>query len=203
MNERLTGMLLVVSGPSGVGKGTIVKRIMENDPSIVFSVSATTRAPREGEVNHRDYHFVTEAEYDELVAQDAFLEHAEVHGHRYGTLKSEVEKRIADGQNVLLDIDTQGALQVMEKAPDAVSVFILPPSFQELERRLRGRQTETEADILRRLANARAEVKLLPRYTYALVNDDLDQACRTMEHIVKAEKQRTTRLEISLDEEQE
>ena len=203
MNERLTGMLLVVSGPSGVGKGTIVKRIMENDPSIVFSVSATTRAPREGEVNHRDYHFVTEAEYDELVAQDAFLEHAEVHGHRYGTLKSEVEKRITDGQNVLLDIDTQGALQVMEKAPGAVSVFILPPSFQELERRLRGRQTETEADILRRLANARAEVKLLPRYTYALVNDDLDQACRTMEHIVKAEKQRTTRLEISLDEEQE
>ena len=203
MNERLTGMLLVVSGPSGVGKGTIVKRIMENDPSIVFSVSATTRAPREGEVNHRDYHFVTEAKYDELVAQDAFLEHAEVHGHRYGTLKSEVEKRIADGQNVLLDIDTQGALQVMEKAPDAVSVFILPPSFQELERRLRGRQTEIEADILRRLANARAEVKLLPRYTYALVNDDLDQACRTMEHIVKAEKQRTTRLEISLDEEQE
>ena len=203
MNERLTGMLLVVSGPSGVGKGTIVKRIMENDPSIVFSVSATTRAPREGEVNHRDYHFVTEAKYDELVAQDAFLEHAEVHGHRYGTLKSEVEKRIADGQNVLLDIDTQGALQVMEKAPEAVSVFILPPSFQELERRLRGRQTETEADILRRLANARAEVKLLPRYTYALVNDDLDQACRTMEHIVKAEKQRTTRLEISLDEEQE
>ena len=203
MNERLTGMLLVVSGPSGVGKGTIVKRIMENDPSIVFSVSATTRAPREGEVNHRDYHFVTEAEYDELVAQDAFLEHAEVHGHRYGTLKSEVEKRIADGQNVLLDIDTQGALQVMDKASDAVSVFILPPSFQELERRLRGRQTETEADILRRLANARAEVKLLPRYTYALVNDDLDQACRTMEHIVKAEKQRTIRLEISLDEEQE
>ena len=203
MNERLTGMLLVISGPSGVGKGTIVKRILENDPSIVFSVSATTRAPREGEVNHRDYHFVTEAEYDELVAQDAFLEHAEVHGHRYGTLKSEVEKRIADGQNVLLDIDTQGALQVMEKAPGAVSVFILPPSFQELERRLRGRQTETEADILRRPANARAEVKLLPRYTYALVNDDLDQACRTMEHIVKAEKQRTTRLEISLDEEQE
>ena len=203
MNERLTGMLLVISGPSGVGKGTIVKRIMENDPSIVFSVSATTRAPREGEVNHRDYHFVTEAEYDELVAQDAFLEHAEVHGHRYGTLKSEVEKRIADGQNVLLDIDTQGALQVMEKAPDAVSVFILPPSFQELERRLRGRQTEAEADILRRLANARAEVKLLSRYTYALVNDDLDQACRTLEHIVKAEKQRTSRLEISLDEEQE
>ena len=200
MNERLTGMLLVISGPSGVGKGTIVKRLMDRDPSIVFSVSATTRTPREGEVNHKDYHFVTEEEYDHLLDEDAFLEHAEVHAHRYGTLKSEVEERIARGQNVLLDIDTQGALQVMEKAPDAVSVFILPPSFQELERRLRGRQTETEADIQRRLGNARHEVKLLPRYTYALVNDDLDLACQTLESIVRAEKQKTTRLSITLDE---
>ena len=200
MNERLTGMLLVISGPSGVGKGTIVKQLMERDPSIVFSVSATTRAPREGEVNHKDYHFVTDEEYDRLLSEDAFLEHAEVHAHRYGTLKSEVEERIARGQNVLLDIDTQGALQVMEKAPDAVSVFILPPSFQELERRLRGRQTETEADIQRRLGNARDEVKLLPRYTYALVNDDLALACDTLEHIVRAEKQRTTRLSITLEE---
>ncbi len=201
MNERLTGMLLVISGPSGVGKGTIVKQLMSRDPSIVFSVSATTRAPREGEVDHRDYHFVTEEEYDRLLKEDAFLEHAEVHAHRYGTLKSEVEERIARGQNVLLDIDTQGALQVMEKAPDAVSVFILPPSFQELERRLRGRQTETEADIRRRLSNARHEVLLLPRYTYALVNDDLEQACRTLESIVRAEKQKTSRLSIQLDEE--
>ena len=200
MNEHLTGMLLVISGPSGVGKGTLVKWLMDRDPSIVFSVSATTRAPREGEVDHQDYHFVTEAEYDRLLEQDAFLEHAEVHAHRYGTLKSEVEERVARGQNVLLDIDTQGALQVMEKAPDAVSVFILPPSFQELERRLRGRRTETEADIQRRLLNARQEVTLLPRYTYALVNDDLDQACRTLECIVRAEKQRTRRLTISLDE---
>ena len=200
MNEHLTGMLLVISGPSGVGKGTIVKRLMDHDPSIVFSVSATTRAPREGEVNHKDYHFVTEEEYDRLLAEDAFLEHAEVHAHRYGTLKSEVGDRIARGQNVLLDIDPQGALQVMEKAPDAVSVFILPPSFQELERRLRGRQTETEEDIQRRLSNARHEVKLLPHYTYALVNDDLDLACRTLEAIVQAEKQKTTRLSIDLEE---
>ena len=200
MNEKLTGMLLVISGPSGVGKGTMVKELMSRDPSVVFSVSATTRAPREGEVDHKDYHFVTEAEYDRLLEEDAFLEHATVHAHRYGTLKSEVEERIARGQNVLLDIDTQGALQVMEKAPDAVSVFILPPSFRELERRLRGRQTETEADIQRRLANARHEVLLLPRYTYAIVNDDLGRACDTLEHIVRAEKQRTQRLSIQLDE---
>ena len=200
MKEHLTGMLLVISGPSGVGKGTMVKHLMDRDPSIVFSVSATTRAPREGEVDHQDYHFVTETEYDQLLEEDAFLEHAEVHAHRYGTLKSEVEERIARGQNVLLDIDTQGALQVMEKAPEAVSIFILPPSFQELERRLRGRQTETEADIQRRLANARHEVTQLPRYTYALVNDDLDRACEALECIVKAEKQKTTRLSIELEE---
>ena len=201
MKEHLTGMLLVISGPSGVGKGTMVKRLMANDPSIVFSVSATTRDPREGEVDHKDYHFVTEEEYDRLLGEDAFLEHAEVHAHRYGTLKSEVEDRIARGQNVLLDIDTQGALQVMDKAPDAVSVFILPPSFEELERRLRGLQTETEEDIQRRLGNARHEVTLLPRYTYTVVNDDLDRACAALECIVKAEKQRTTRLSIKLEEE--
>ena len=199
MKVQVKGMLLVISGPSGVGKGTLVKWLMSRDPSIVFSVSATTRAPREGEVNHRDYHFVTEEEYDRLLEEDAFLEHAAVHGHRYGTLKSEVEERIARGQNVLLDIDTQGALQVMDKAPDAVSIFVLPPSFEELERRLRGRQTESEADIQRRLTNARGEVQLLPRYTYALVNDDLDRACQTLEDIVSAEKQRTTRYIPLLD----
>ena len=198
MIEQRTGMLLVISGPSGVGKGTLVKWLMSRDPSIVFSVSVTTRAPREGEVNHRDYHFVTEAEYDRLLGEDAFLEHAEVHAHRYGTLKSEVRDRIDRGQNVLLDIDTQGALQVMAQAPEAVSVFILPPSFEELERRLRGRQTETEEAILRRLANARQEVTLLPRYTYALINDDLDTACQTLECIVRAEKHRTARFQAAV-----
>ncbi len=193
MNEHLTGMLLVVSGPSGVGKGTVLKQLMSSDPSIVFSVSATTRLPREGEVDHRDYHFVTEEEFDRLLAADAFLEHASVHGHRYGTLKSEVSERIERGQNVLLDIDPQGALQVMDKAPDAVSVFILPPSFAELERRLRGRRTESEADILRRLNNARQEVTLISHYDYVMVNDDLDAASETLTAIVQAEKHRTTR----------
>ncbi len=198
MDVQPTGMLLVISGPSGVGKGTLVQWLMAQDDSIVFSVSATTRAPREGEIDHQHYHFMTEADYARLVRENAFLEHAEVHGHHYGTLVSEVADRRAAGQNVLLDIDTQGALQVMQKAPDAVSVFILPPSFEELERRLRGRQTESEADIRRRLANARQEVLLLPRYAYALVNDDLDRACATLKCIVDAEKQRTTRFHPQL-----
>ena len=191
MNERLTGMLLVISGPSGVGKGTIVKRIMENDPSIVFSVSATTRAPREGEVNHRDYHFVTEAEYDELVAQDAFLEHAEVHGHRYGTLKSEVEKRIADGQNVLLDIDTQGALNVMKKFPQGIYIFILPPSLEELEKRLRGRGTDSEEIVARRMAAAAGEIAVAKEYAYTVVNDKVENTVRTISAIVTAAHART------------
>ena len=199
MKETRTGMLLVISGPSGVGKGTMVKDLMRRDPSVVFSVSATTRFPREGEVDHRDYHFVSEDDYDRLLSEDAFLEHATVHGHRYGTLKSEVSDRIAAGQNVLLDIDTQGALQVMDKAPDAVSIFILPPSFNELESRLRGRQSESEEDILRRLRNAREEVHLLPRYNYALVNDDLEKACDTLYCIVQAEKHRVTRFIPDLD----
>ena len=201
MNEKLTGMLLVISGPSGVGKGTMVKELMSRDPSVVFSVSATTRAPREGEVDHKDYHFVTEAEYDRLLEEDAFLEHATVHAHRYGTLKSEVEERIACGQNVLLDIDTQGALQVMERMPDCVSVFILPPSFAELRRRLTGRGTEKPEEIERRLRNARGEVKLMGKYQYLVVNDDLETAYRTLQGIVDAEKQRSSRFFPVVEEE--
>ena len=199
MKENRTGMLLVISGPSGVGKGTLVRHLMQDDPSIVFSVSVTTRAPREGEVDHREYHFLSEEEYAQLVSADAFLEHAEVHGHHYGTLKSEVVERIARGQNVLLDIDTQGALQVLGKMPEAVSIFILPPSFTELERRLRGRQTESEEDIARRLNNARQEVLELPRYAYALVNDDIMTASAQLESIVSAEKHRTTRYKPELE----
>lgn len=193
MNGTQKGMLLVVSGPSGVGKGTLAQRLLDSDPTFAFSVSATTRAMRPGEVDHVSYHFISDEEYDRLIAEDAFLEHADVHTARYGTLKSEVLGRIEAGKNVLLDIDTQGALQVMEKMPDAVSVFILPPSFAELERRLRGRKTETEESIQRRLHNARGEVRLVSRYTYALVNDDLDTAARTLQSIAAAEKQRTTR----------
>ena len=138
MESQRKGMLLVVSGPSGVGKGTLLDRLMQDDPTFGFSVSATTRAPRDYEIPEVHYHFLTEEAFDRLLGEDAFLEHAAVHGHRYGTLRSEVEQRLRQGRNVLLDIDTQGALNVMAQAPECVSVFILPPTFEALRQRLRG-----------------------------------------------------------------
>lgn len=193
MNESRRGMLLVLSGPSGAGKGTLVSKLLDDDPTFVFSVSVTTRARRENEIEDVHYHFISEEEYDKLLEQDAFIEHAAVHGHRYGTLKSEVYERMARGQNVLLDIDPQGACAVMEKEPDCVSVFILPPSFAELENRLRGRNTESEEDIQRRLNNARSEVQQKDRYRYLVVNDDLETAYAQLDCIVRAEKQSTKR----------
>ena len=193
MEETRKGMLLVVSGASGTGKGTLVKRLLEEDASFCFSVSATTRAPRNGETDGVDYHFLTEAQYDELLAKDAFLEHATVHAHRYGTLKEEVYGRMERGQNVLLDIDTQGAFNVMAAAPDCVSVFILPPSYAELRRRLEGRNTERPEEIERRFTNARQEIPLMDRYQYIIVNDDLDAAYAQLRAITLAEKQRSNR----------
>ena len=193
MEETRKGMLLVVSGASGTGKGTLVNRLLKEDPSFVFSVSVTTRAPREGEIDGVHYHFITEERYDELVAQDAFLEHAGFCGHRYGTLKAEVFERMERGMNVLLDIETRGAFNVMAAAPDCVSVFILPPSFAELRRRLENRNTEDQVDVERRLETARHEIPLMKRYQYVIVNDDLDAAYAQLKAITVAEKQRSAR----------
>lgn len=193
MKETRKGMLLVISGPSGTGKGTLCERLLRSDPSISFSVSCTTRKPREGEVDGVHYHFIDEARFDELLLQDAFLEHATVHGHRYGTLKSQVEQGIEEGRNMLLDIDPQGALSVMEKQADTVSIFILPPSFAALRQRLQTRNTDDEQETMRRLANAYGEVALLKHYRYALVNDELDPAFARLSAIILAEKHRTIR----------
>lgn len=193
MREQRKGMLLVVSGPSGTGKGTLCERLLRSDPSIAFSVSATTRRPREGEIDGVHYRFVSEEQFDEMLAQDAFLEHATVHGHRYGTPRDQVGKAIEAGRNILLDIDPQGALSVMQAKPDTVSVFILPPSYSALRQRLRTRNTDDPEEILKRLANAYGEVRLLKHYAYAIVNDQLDQAFALLSAIILAEKQRTTR----------
>lgn len=199
MTERRRGMLLVVSGPSGAGKGTLIGRLLDEDNSFVFSVSVTTRAKRENEIEDVHYHFISDEEYDKLLEADAFLEHADVHGHRYGTLKSEVFGRMDAGQNVLLDIDPQGALSVMRKIPECVSVFILPPDMKELEDRLRGRGTEKEEDIIIRLANAREEIKLRDRYQYLIVNDLMETAAGQLIAISRAEKQRSCRYFPEID----
>lgn len=193
MREERKGMLIVVSGAAGTGKGTICQELLTWDQTIRFSVSVTTRKPRPQEVEGVHYYFITEERYDELLAQDAFVEHATVHGHRYGTLKSEVDSLIGNGFNVLLDIDSQGAKEVIRQRPDCVSIFILPPSYQALRDRLEKRNTEEPDEIERRMHNAYGEIALKHLYQYNVVNDDLDTAVNAVRAIVTAEKLRTTR----------
>ena len=200
MKETRKGMLLVISGPSGAGKGTLVARLLEKDPTFCFSVSATTRSRRDNETDGVHYHFISDEEYDKLLAGDAFIEHASVHGHRYGTLKSEVYERMDRGQNVLLDIDPQGARAVMEKEKDCVSIFILPPSYHDLKVRLHTRNTEGEEEIQRRLHNARGEIAQMNRYRYLVVNDSLELAYEQLAAIVRAEKQNSVRYFPEIEE---
>ncbi|MCI6376630.1 MAG: guanylate kinase [Clostridiales bacterium] len=195
-----TGMLLIISGPSGTGKGTLVKKLMDSDPTFRFSCSVTTRKPREGEIEGVHYHFVSDEEYERLVQNGEFLEHATVHGHHYGTLRKPVEEMMAQGYHVLLDIDPQGAISVMENAREYVSVFILPPSFEDLRIRLHTRNTDDPVEIERRLRNARGEVKKIERYQYAVINDNLELAFSQLQAIVSAEKQRTTRFKPTISE---
>jgi guanylate kinase len=191
-SERAAGLLLVLSAPSGAGKTTLAHRFRAAHPDAVFSVSATTRAPRGAEQDGVDYHFVTAARFAELVAQGAFAEWAEVHGKRYGTLRATVEEALRAGRIALFDIDVQGGEQLLRAFPgDAVTVLIVPPSVAELERRLRGRSTDADDVIRRRLDAARHEVtRGLASYSYVLVNDELDAALAQLEAIAAHERAR-------------
>ena len=187
------GLLVVLSSPSGAGKSTIARMILDADDGIGLSVSATTRPLRAGEDDGADYHFVSNEEFDELIASGAFLEWAHVFGHRYGTLKSEVMKQIESGRDVLLDIDWQGTQQLKQVDPDIVRVFILPPSMEELERRLRYRNTDSDDVIASRMARAAAEISHWAEYDYVFINDDAEH-CRKLVHtVLKAERLKATR----------
>ncbi len=182
------GILVVISGPSGAGKGTIVGRILKELDNIGFSTSMTTRNPREGEVDGQDYFFVTEEEFKKAIEEDAFVEYANVHGNYYGTPKSEVASRLGRGMNVLLDIDVQGAMNVKKQMPEGVFIFISPPSMEELRARLEGRGKDSTEDIERRLKNAEGEMKLIDEYDYHVVNDDLDTAVKKVKEIIIKEE---------------
>lgn len=183
--SSLQPKLFVISGPSGAGKGTLVARIRDQRPSLGLTVSATTRAPREGEVDGVTYHFMTREEFSARVERGEFVEWAEVHGNCYGTLVREVESKLAAGSSLILEIDVQGALQVRERFPEAVLVFIKPPSLEILKERLVGRGTETPESVALRLANAERELALADRYDDIVVNDDLERATAELVRVLE------------------
>ncbi len=188
------GLVLVVSAPSGAGKTTLCRRLLEEDPEISFSVSYTTRPPRPQEQHGKDYFFVDRPTFEAMIQEGEFLEWAEVYGNLYGTARSQVLARLQEGHDVLLDIDVQGAFQVRQKlGPEAVLVFILPPSLEELAKRLRARSTEDEETIKKRLAAAEKEIKQAEKFDYLVLNEDLEEAYQTLRAILQAERQRPFR----------
>ena len=184
------GLLIVISGASGTGKGTVCKELLARESGIAYSVSATSRAPRAGEEEGREYYFRTREEFEQMIADGAFLEYADVYGNYYGTPLAPIEKRRAAGEDILLEIDTQGALNVMERCPDGTFIFLLPPSLEELHRRIMGRGTESEESLVRRLAAARDEILLGKRYRYAVLNDAVEAATERIQTILAAERMR-------------
>jgi guanylate kinase len=189
MSAAPKGFLFIVSSPSGGGKTTLIRRLLEHPPGgepLHFSVSHTTRARREGEVDGREYHFVSAAQFETMARHSEFLEHNEVHGNFYGTSKLEVLPRLAAGEDVVLDIDVQGARDIRAAVPEAISVFIVPSSAGELERRLRHRGLDGEDAIRKRLINAAKEIAQADSFQYVIVNDDLDRASLELESVVRA-----------------
>lgn len=196
------GILIVISGPSGAGKGTVCKEVLKKDPSLRLSISATTRKPRAGEIEGINYYFVNKAEFEKMIEDDQFLEWAEVYGNYYGTPKNFVESQLKEGKDVILEIDIQGAMKAREKFPDGVFIFIVPPSLDELEKRIKGRATETPEEIRLRFAKASSEIKYITKYDYIVVNDEVSKAAYKVLSILTAEKckvERNLELYLSLE----
>lgn len=189
------GLLLILSSPSGAGKSTLARRLMEWDPSLRFSVSATTRAPRPGEADGREYYFKSRTDFEAMVAAGEMLEHAEVFGNFYGSPKGPVEAAMTEGRDTLFDIDWQGGQQIRNSAlgRDVVSVFVLPPSIAELERRLRGRAQDSDEVIAGRMAKSQSEISHWAEYDYVIVNNDIDMAFNDLLTILQAERMRRDR----------
>lgn len=185
------GLLILISGPSGTGKGTVCDLLRQKHPEISYSISATTRQPRPGEQDGVNYYFYTKEKFREMIDQGQLLEWAEVYGNFYGTPKQKVLDRLEAGEDILLEIDTQGALNVMKVMPEGLFIFLLPPSLEELAARLKGRGTETEESLHRRLGAAVDEIKLATKYRYVVVNDKVEDAEETIAKIIEAEHHRS------------
>ena len=192
MNSKKRGMLVLYTGSSGVGKGTIMQELLKRDKNIRLSVSNTTRPPREGEIDGVHYNFVTKEQFESLIQKDGYLEYAEYCGNYYGTPKQQVEDLLNQGYDVFLEIEVCGGLQIMEKYPDVLSIFELPPAIDTLEKRLRHRGTEDEETILKRLGEAKREIECSEKYKYVVVNDRLEDAVDEILDILKKEKSDTT-----------
>ena len=194
------GNLFVISAPSGSGKTTLVKRLLENLDSVRFSVSFTTRGRRDAEVGGKDYHFISEESFREKISNNEFLEWAEVHGNLYGTSQVDTEDILNNGNDLLMDVDVQGAVQVRKVQPHAVSIFLMPPSFSVLGERLRGRQQDTKHTIDNRLDAARQEIQRYKDYDYVLVNDNVEQKTEWLKAIVIAERMRPFHAQSEIDQ---
>ncbi|CAK9331237.1 guanylate kinase [Thermoanaerobacter kivui] len=193
MLSKKKGLLIVLSGPSGAGKGTICKALMEKEKNLKLSISATTRQPRVGEVEGKNYFFKSEDDFLKMIESDSFLEWAKVYDHYYGTPKEFVLKNLEEGNDVVLEIDIQGALKIKEKFPEGVFIFILPPSMEELKNRIKKRGTETEEEIIKRFKSAYEELNFVSKYNYVVINDSVEEAVEKIKAIIIAEKCRVDR----------
>ncbi len=195
-----SGLLIVVSGPSGSGKGTVLKKVIDNNDDIILSVSSTTRTPRKNEIDGVDYNFISKDEFEKLINNNEIIEYALYCENYYGTPKKYIEESCKIGNNVILEIDVQGALQIKEKYPESILIFIMPPSLNELENRLKNRNTEDEISIKNRVRTAINEIKISDKYDYIVINDDIDKCSMDIENIIKSCKCKSNNMKKNIDE---